>query len=106
MKLKSKKKVKIDEKLISVLRIFVSFIFFMACTTFVAVRGYKCVTKYLTEPQSNRISYRFNSGVAFPAITFCPFDEPGFRIAELEKCQLTKGYGITGYEVSSPGIQN
>ena len=62
----------------------------MACTTFVAVRGYKCVTKYLTEPQSNRISYRFNSGVAFPAITFCPFDEPGFKISELDKCQLTQ----------------
>ena len=107
MKLKSKNKVKIDEKLISVLRIFVSFIFFMACTTFVAVRGYKCVAKYLTEPQSNGISYRFNSKVAFPAIAFCPFEEPGFNIAELDKCQLTQDdYFTTGQWVGKNNNSN
>lgn len=81
---------KIDPRLISSLKIFVSIVFFIGCSTFVAVRGYKCFTKYLTKPQSNRISYRFNSHVTFPTISFCPKEEPGVHIEELHKCQLSQ----------------
>ena len=63
---------------------------FLGCLTFVTFRGYECFVKYLDKPQSNRISYRFNSKVPFPTITFCPTEESSLKNGELQNCQLTK----------------
>ena len=52
-------------------------------------RGYECFTKYSTKPQSNKISYKFNAGVPFPLILFCPGDDNMFKAEELAKCNLT-----------------
>ena len=51
-------------------------------------RGYECFTKYSTKPQSNKISYKFNAGVSFPLILFCPDDDNMFKAEELTKCNL------------------
>ena len=51
-------------------------------------RGYECFTKYSTKPQSNKISYKFNAGVPFPLILFCPDDDDMFKAEELTKCSL------------------
>ena len=75
----------------------VSILFFIACATYVAIRGYKCFVKYSTEPQSNRISYKFNARVIFPSISFCPTEEYRFKVEELNKCELsTDDYFIFG----------
>ena len=86
----TKKIMKMDHRLITLLNLLVSLIFFAGCTSFVAVRGYKCILKYFTSPQSNRISYKFNARVQFPMITFCPLEEPGLKIDELSECQLSQ----------------
>ena len=71
------------------LKDFVSTIFFIACATYVAVRGYKCFIKFLRKPQSNHISYEFTPKVIFPSISFCPAEEFQIKIEELNKCNLT-----------------
>ena len=65
-----------------------SILFFAGCATFVAIRGYKCLVKYSTKPQADHISYRFNSKVTFPSISFCPTDKE--KIEELAKCKLSR----------------
>ena len=81
---------KINQKLIRLLNFFTSLAFFTGCTTFVAVRGYKCIKKYFSYPQSNRISYKFNAKTPFPMLSFCPLEEPGIKIDELRKCHLSQ----------------
>ena len=66
----------------------ISILFFAACATFVAIRGYKCLVKYLSKPQADHISYRFNSRVTFPSISFCPKEKE--KIEELTKCKLSR----------------
>ena len=63
------------------------FYFFQFLRIFV-YRGYECFTKYSTKPQSNKISYKFNAGVPFPLILFCPDDDNMFKAEELTKCNL------------------
>ena len=86
----TKKSMKMDQKLITLFNLLMPLIFFAGCTSFVAVRGYKCILKYFTHPQSNRISYKFNGRVQFPMISFCPLEEPGLKIDELNECQLSQ----------------
>ena len=81
---------KINQRLISMLNFLISLIFFIGCTSFVAVRGYKCIKKYFTHPQSNHISYKFNGKVPFPMFTLCPLEEPGLKIEKLIKWQLSQ----------------
>ena len=95
-----KMKIKRVEKLIDLLNSIVSIIFFVGCSTFVAIRGYKCIKKFLTKPQSNRISYEFNGRVLFPAISICPLEEPGIKINELTKCKLSQEeYFLAGRDI-------
>ena len=86
----TKKIMKMDQKLITLINFLFSLIFFAGCFSFVVVRGYKCILKYGTHPQSNRISYKFNGIVQFPMLSFCPLEEPGLKIDELSECQLSQ----------------
>ena len=42
------------------------------CTSFVAHKGYKCIKKYKSEPESVDIKYEFTGDIQFPSLTFCP----------------------------------
>ena len=86
----------------TVLKYIIQGLIFLGCSTFVALRGYKCFMKYLDAPQSNSISYKFNSRVAFPSISFCPPE--WIKNEELQNCHLStdeykKGKGaFTNYD--------
>ena len=72
------------------LKYIIQALIFLGCLTFVIFRGYECFVKYLDKPQSNRISYKFNSKVPFPTIAFCPTKGNMYKRKELQNCQLTK----------------
>ena len=44
---------------------------FVGCALFVTHRGFKCFKKYVEEPESAEVSYKFTGDVTFPVITFC-----------------------------------
>ena len=55
-----------------------------------ANRGYECFAKFLKNPQSSKISYKFNARVPFPLVLFCPDDKKMFKAEELSKCNLSE----------------
>ena len=78
----------------TVLKYIIPGLIFLGCSTFVTLRGYKCFMKYLDAPQSNSISYKFNSRVAFPSISFCQSE--WIKNEGLQKCHLSKDEYIKG----------
>ena len=54
-------------------RIF-SLVLFILCAAFVIHRGYKCFKKYIEEPETVDLGYKFTGSedVPFPSFTFCP----------------------------------
>ena len=83
----------------TVLKYIIPGLIFLGCSTFVTLRGYKCFMKYLDAPQSNSISYKFNSRVAFPSISFCPSE--WIKNEGLQNCHLSKDEYIKGKKDSN-----
>ena len=45
---------------------------FTICASFVAHKGYNCIKKYRSQPESVDIRYEFTGDIQFPSLTFCP----------------------------------
>ena len=68
--------------------VFISTVFFIGCTAFVAFRGYKCFDKYLKKPQHSEISFQSSKNHPFPSITLCASEKDSYNTNLLKKCQI------------------
>ena len=85
--------------------LFFSTILFIGCTAFVSFRGYKCVDKYLKNPEQSEVSYKGSSGNSFPSFTLCANKNDSYDEDQLKKCQLNqKDYISRGQWVGKGGI--
>ena len=59
----------------------------LACLTFVAYRGYKCLQKYYKHPQNTQVKDSPSQNEPFPSISICP--TPFLKTDILQQCNLT-----------------
>ena len=74
--------------------LFFSTILFIGCTAFVSFRGYKCVDKYLENPEQSEVSYKGSSNNPFPSFTICASKNESYNEDHLKNCQLELKAGI------------
>ena len=67
------------------------------CSSFVAYKGYKCVKKYRSEPESVDIRYEFTGDIQFPSLTFCP-NPLQLKEEVLISCNLTLNDYVSNYK--------
>ena len=66
---------------------------FTICASFVAHKGYNCIKKYRSEPESVDIRYEFTGDIQFPSLTFCP-NPLQLKENVLNSCNLTLTGGL------------
>ena len=85
--------------------LFFSTILFIGCTAFVIFRGYKCVDKYLKNPEQSQVSYKGSSKNTFPSFTLCAHKNDSYNEDQMKKCQLEqKDYVLGSQWVGKGGI--
>jgi hypothetical protein len=82
------------------------FVIMASCSGFVAWQSYKCLAKYIEVPEGTKITFKYISGLEFPAITVCPSHYgPWTNNAVLSSCKITddnyKEHGIWSSNESS-----
>ena len=70
--------------------VFVSTIFFIGCTAFVAYRGYRCFDKYLKKPEHTEVSFKSSKNYPFPSFTLCTCYKQSYNDYQMKECQLER----------------
>ena len=86
--------------------LFFSTILFIGCTAFVTFRGYKCVDKYLKNPEQSEVSYKGSSGHSFPSFTLCANNNDSYNEDQMKKCQLERKDYVSGGQWVGKGGTN
>ena len=67
------------------------------CSSFVAYKGYQCIKKFRSEPESVDIRYEFTGDIQFPSLTFCP-NPLQLKAEVLISCNLTLNDYVSNYK--------